>query len=312
MIRQAQRVVLVTGMSGAGRSSGLHILEDLGYEAIHNLPTSLLGRLLHRGDADAEEKKRPLAIDVDIRSRGFREGAFRDMLKPLRQREDIELKVVFFDCDDQVLRQRFTETRRRHPLAEDRPLMDGIRHERELLAPLRERADFLVDTSNLTLPALRDFLNGHFRLEVGSELTLSVTSFAYRRGLPREADLVFDVRFLANPHYEERLRPLTGRDAPVADYIRNDPAFQPFIDQLSTFLRTLLPHYEREGKTYLTIAVGCTGGRHRSVHVAELIAELIAVEGRAVTLRHRDLDGDAPPVDGDDGGEDDSRGNLRV
>ena len=303
MIRQAQHVVLVTGMSGAGRSSGLHILEDLGYEAIHNLPTSLLGRLLYRGDADAEEKKRPLAIDVDIRSRGFCEGAFRDMLKPLRQREDIELKVVFFDCDDQVLRQRFTETRRRHPLAEDRPLMDGIRHERELLAPLRERADLLVDTSNLTLPALRDFLNGHFRLEVGSELTLSVTSFAYRRGLPREADLVFDVRFLANPHYEERLRPLTGRDAPVADYIRNDPAFQPFIDQLSTFLRTLLPHYEREGKTYLTIAVGCTGGRHRSVHVAELIAELIAVEGRAVTLRHRDLDGDAPPVDGDDGGE---------
>ncbi len=312
MIRQAQRVVLVTGMSGAGRSSGLRILEDLGYEAIHNLPTSLLGRLLYRGDADAEEKKRPLAIDVDIRSRGFREGAFRDMLKPLRQREDIELKVVFFDCDDQVLRQRFTETRRRHPLAEDRPLMDGIRHERELLAPLRDRADLLVDTSNLSLPALRDFLNGHFRLEVGSELTLSVTSFAYRRGLPREADLVFDVRFLANPHYEERLRPLTGRDAPVADYIRNDPAFQPFIDQLSTFLRTLLPHYEREGKTYLTIAVGCTGGRHRSVHVAELIAELIAVEGRAVTLRHRDLDGDAPPVDGDDGGEDDGRENLRV
>ena len=312
MIRQAQRVVLVTGMSGAGRSSGLRILEDLGYEAIHNLPTSLLGRLLYRGDADAEEKKRPLAIDVDIRSRGFREGAFRDMLKPLRQREDIELKVVFFDCNDQVLRQRFTETRRRHPLAEDRPLMDGIRHERELLAPLRDRADLLVDTSNLSLPALRDFLNGHFRLEVGSELTLSVTSFAYRRGLPREADLVFDVRFLANPHYEERLRPLTGRDAPVADYIRNDPAFQPFIDQLSTFLRTLLPHYEREGKTYLTIAVGCTGGRHRSVHVAELIAELIAVEGRAVTLRHRDLDGDAPPVDGDDGGEDDGRGNLRV
>ena len=287
-------------MSGAGRSSGLRILEDLGYEAIDNLPISLLGRLLHPSGDDNDDKERPLAIDVDIRTRGFRDGAFRDLLSPLRQRDDVDVRVAFFDCDDQVLRRRFTETRRRHPLAEDRPLMDGIRHERELLSQLRDGADLLVDTSNLSLPALRDLLTGNFRLAAGSELTLSVTSFAYRRGLPREADLVFDVRFLANPHYEDALRTLSGRDAEVAAYIERDPAFQPFIEQISELVRSLLPHYEREGKTYLTIAIGCTGGRHRSVYVAEQIAALIAGEGRAVTLRHRELDADAPPLDEDD------------
>ncbi len=307
MTLPVQRVVLVTGMSGAGRSSGMRILEDLRYEAIDNLPISLLGRLLYPSGTREEDRKGPLAIDVDIRTRGFREGAFRDLLRPLRLREDIDLKVVFFDCDDQMLRRRFTETRRRHPLAEDRPLMDGIRHERELLAGLRDSADLLVDTSNLSLPALRDLLSGNFRLDIGSELTISVTSFAYRRGLPREADLVFDVRFLANPHYEETLRLLSGRDASVAAFIRGDPAFEPFIDQLSTFVRTLLPRYEHEGKTYLTIAIGCTGGRHRSVYVAELIGEMISSEGRAAILRHRELDGDAPPVD-----EDDDQGKLLV
>ncbi len=299
MTLQSQRIVLITGMSGAGRSSGLRILEDLGYEAIDNLPISLLGRLLFPSEEDGDDRKRPLAIDVDIRTRGFRDGAFRDMLKPLRQRADVAVGVVFFDCDDQVLRRRFTETRRRHPLAEDRPLMDGIRHERELLSPLRDSADLLVDTSNLSLPALRDLLSGNFRLDVGSELTLSVTSFAYRRGLPREADLVFDVRFLVNPHYADALRSLTGRDAPVATYIQKDPAFQPFIDQVCELIRSLLPHYEREGKTYLTIAVGCTGGHHRSVYVAERIAEMISEEGRAVTLRHRDLDVETPALDDD-------------
>ncbi len=301
MTRQSQRVVLITGMSGAGRSAGLRILEDLGYEAIDNLPISLLGRLLLPGDVESVDgKKRPLAIDVDIRTRGFGDGAFRDLLKPLRERGDIDVGVVFFDCDDQVLRRRFTETRRRHPLAEDRPLMDGLRHERELLSPLRDSADLLVDTSNLSLPALRDLLSGNFRLDVGSELTLSVTSFAYRRGLPREADLVFDVRFLVNPHYQDELRALTGRDAPVAAYIQKDPAFQPFIERVCELVRSLLPHYEREGKTYFTIAVGCTGGHHRSVYVAERIAEMIAEEGRAVTVRHRDLDAETSALDDDE------------
>ena len=303
MTQQLQRVVLITGMSGAGRSSGLRILEDLGYEAIDNLPITLLGRLLLPSGDESDGKTRPLAIDVDIRTRGFREGAFRDLLAPLRQRDDIDVKVVFFDCDDQILRRRFTETRRRHPLAEDRPLMDGIRHERELLQQLREGADLLVDTTNLSLPALRDLLTGTFRQDAGSELMLSVTSFAYRRGLPREADLVFDVRFLANPHYVDALRELTGRDTQVGAFIQEDPAYQPFIGQISELVRSLLPHYEREGKTYLTIAIGCTGGRHRSVYVAEQIAALIASDGRAVTLRHRELDADGPPINENDGQE---------
>ena len=239
MTRTAPRVVLVTGMSGAGRSSGLRILEDLGYEAIDNLPTSLLERLLHPGAAGSEADRRPLAIDVDIRSRGFREGALRDRLEPLRRRRDIDLSVAFFDCDDEVLRQRFTETRRRHPLAEDRPLMDGIRRERELLATLRDGADLLVDTSNLSLPGLRDLLHGNFRLEAGLRarpfgnlLRLSPRPAAAR---PTSCSMV---RFLANPHYREafaaahRTRAAGRRLHPPAD-----PAFRPFIDQLARFLR---------------------------------------------------------------------------
>ena len=303
MTKEPLRVVLITGMSGAGRSSGLRILEDLGYEAIDNLPISMVGRLLLPGGDESVGKARPLAIDIDIRTRGFREGALRDLLATLRQRDDIDVNVVFFDCDDQTLQRRFTETRRRHPLAEDRPLMDGIHHERELLLLIREDADLLVDTTNLSLPALRDLLNENFRFDAGSELHLLVTSFAYRRGLPREADLVLDVRFLANPYYVDALRELTGRHTQVGAYIRKDPAYQPFIDQVSKLVLSLVPHYEREGKTYLTIGFGCTGGRHRSVYIAEQIATLVTDEGRTVTLRHRELDVDGPSINVDDGQE---------
>ncbi len=288
------RVYLVTGMSGAGKTSALKILEDLGYEAIDNIPLSLLTRLLHSGAA-REEGAAPrhgaMAVGIDIRTRDFSSQAFLANLSPLMERDDIDLKIVFFDCDEDVLGRRYTETRRRHPLAEDRPLIDGIRHERELLAPLRARANIVIDTSEISLADFRRDLFARFQLDGGPELTASLVSFAYGKGLPREADLVFDVRFLANPHYDENLRARTGQDADVAAFIAADPNFPSFIENLSTLLFSLMPLYEREGKTYLTIAVGCTGGRHRSVFVAEHLAKMLEAKG-PVMLRHRDL-GDA-------------------
>ena len=283
------RILLVTGMSGAGRSAALAVLEDLGYEAIDNLPLSLLGRLLHRGGEGGLEAGSALAVDADIRTRGFRPDTLIAEIAALRARDDLTLTLVFFDCDDEVLRRRFTETRRRHPLAENRPLIDGIRHERQLLAGLRDSSELVVDTTDLTTAMLRALLGGHFRLKESPQMTTSVISFAYGRGVPREADLVIDVRFLANPHYEERLRPLTGLDDEVGEYIAADARFTPFFDRLAALIVSLLPHYAREGKTYLTLAFGCTGGRHRSVYVARRFAALLEGEGRPVDVRHRDI-----------------------
>ena len=285
------RVVLVTGMSGAGKSTALKMLEDLGYEAVDNIPLPLLANLLRGGQAPgAAPRHGALAADVDIRTRDFTAEGFLAQLGPLVARDDLDVRLLYLNCDDEILAHRYTETRRRHPLAEDRPLMDGIRLERELVARLREHADTAIDTSQLSPAELRRLLAGHFRLEGGPALSLSLVSFAYRRGLPREADLVFDVRFLANPHYDRTLRPLDGRDRDVGDFIAGDPAFAGFFDSLRRMIVELVPRYEQEGKTYLTIAVGCTGGRHRSVFVAERLAEALEETGRQFIVRHRDID----------------------
>lgn len=283
-------VVLVTGMSGAGKSTALKILEDLGYEAIDNLPLYLLGRLLApKDDGPPAARLDAVAVDVDIRTRDFGAAAFFSEIKPLEAREDLAVKLLFLDCDDNVLRRRFTETRRRHPLASDRPVTDGIAHERQLMSKLRDNADLVIDSSHLTIPEFQQLVTRHFALDAGPEMAVTVTSFSYRRGLPREADLVFDVRFLANPHYVEDLRPRSGRDDDVAAYIEKDPAFGPFFDSLSAMLVSLLPHYTREGKSYLTVAIGCTGGRHRSVYVAELLTRELGAHGHALSVHHRDL-----------------------
>lgn len=282
------RVLLVTGMSGAGKSSALKLLEDLGYEAVDNLPLSLIGGLIDP-DNLREAGTEAIAVSADFRTRDFSSDSFAALLDRLATRSDLRASLLFLDCDDDVLARRFTETRRRHPLADDRPVVDGIRLERSLLATTAKRADLVVDTSNLGPNDLRRLLAGHFSLASGDSLTVSVLSFSYRTGLPREADLVFDVRFLANPHYVEELRPGTGRDAAVGDYIARDAAYPSFIESISQLLLSLLPHYQREGKSYLTVAVGCTGGRHRSVFVAEQLTEQLANAGRPVILRHRDL-----------------------
>ena len=279
-------IVLVTGMSGAGKTSALKALEDIGYEAVDNLPLGLLERLLepHAGEAGA------LAIGIDIRTRDLDSSAFSRQFDSLLAQAELDVTLVFLDCDDDVLGRRFTETRRRHPLATDRPVNDGIRLERQRLAWLRERADLVVDTTLNAPSELKRRLTGHFGLDESRGLRLFVTSFAYRRGLPREADLVFDVRFLANPHYEPELQPLSGRDAKVADFIAADSAFAPFFGSLVAMLEGLIPAYEREGKSYLTIALGCTGGRHRSVFVAERLAASLGDKGWPASVGHRDLE----------------------
>ena len=284
------QVVLVTGMSGAGKSTALKVLEDLGYEAIDNLPLYLLSRLLApKDDGLSAARLGAIAVDVDIRTRDFDADGFLTEITSLSARGDLALSLMFLDCDDNVLRRRFTETRRRHPLANDRPVVDGIAHERRLMMRLRDNADLVIDSSHLAIPEFRQLMTHHFALDAGPEMAVSVTSFSYRRGLPREADLVFDVRFLANPHYIYALRPRSGKDADVAAYIEQDPAFASFFGSLASMLVDLLPHYAREGKSYLTVAIGCTGGRHRSVYVAERLSQELHANGHAVAVHHRDL-----------------------
>jgi UPF0042 nucleotide-binding protein len=281
-----RRVVLVTGMSGAGKTVALKALEDAGYEAVDNLPLSLLSSLVRPDD----RVDRPIAIGVDTRTRDFGTGPFLSAIDRLKAEQALNVNVLFVDCDDEVLRRRFTETRRRHPLAADRPVVDGILAERSLIHALRDRADVILDTSSLPQAELRRQVQERFALDAKAGLAVSIISFAYRHGLPREADLVFDVRFLANPHYVAALEPLTGRDKAVGDYIRDDPGFAPFVESLTVMLRNLLPRYEREGKSYLTVAIGCTGGKHRSVFVAELLAAQLRQLDYRVVLVHRDME----------------------
>lgn len=288
----ATRVVLVTGMSGAGRSTALRVLEDEGYEAIDNLPLSLINAVVNEVGL-----QRPVAIGVDVRNRDFAVGPVLAQIDGLAADSRFALSLLFVDCDDEVLGRRYTETRRRHPLAQGRPVADGIALERRLVAPLRERADVVIDTSSLTPAALRGRLLARFGLAGTQGMAVFITSFSYRYGLPREADVVFDVRFLANPYYDPALRLFSGQDAEVADYVAGDPAFSPFFARLTEMLDDLLPRYEREGKSYLTIGIGCTGGRHRSVFVAERLAAWLCERSRLVHLTHRDVAREAARAD---------------
>jgi len=284
------QVLLVTGMSGAGKSSALKALEDLGYEAVDNLPLSLVGAVL-------DEPRRPwqqrdaLAIAVDVRTRDFSVAAFLEAKAEMESRLGLAVRCLFLDCDDEALRRRYTETRRRHPLADRPTLPESIAAERQLLQPIADLADRVLDTTYLSATDLRRVIAGEFRLEHAAGMVVTVISFSYARGLPREADLVFDVRFLSNPHYVPELRPLTGRDAAVGAYVAADAGFADFFAALTGMLRLLLPRYRDEGKSYLTIAFGCTGGRHRSVYLAERLAALLTAEGQTVGLVHREVGG---------------------
>jgi RNase adapter protein RapZ len=282
------RILLVTGMSGAGKSTALKSLEDLGWETVDNLPLLLLNRLLVTKSPEGASDDRPLAIGIDSRTRGFDAAEIVQQIKQLRARGD-DIATLFLDCSGAELERRFSETRRRHPLALDRPAADGIARERELLAPLRRWADHLIDTSKSTSNDLRLDMRTRFGEPVSSAPTLSVMSFGFARGVPHNADLVFDMRFLRNPHWDEKLRPMSGLDQPVADYVAEDPAYEDAVSKIEDLLLLLLPRYEAEGKAYIAIAFGCTGGRHRSVHVATRVGERLRRAGFSPTVAHRDL-----------------------
>jgi len=277
-----RRIVLVTGLSGAGKASILRALEDLGFETVDNPPLAVLEALL------AEPGTTPLAAGVDARTRGFAPEAAA-LLARLRANPALHLDLVFATAEEAVLLRRYSETRRRHPLAVSGPVADGIQRETALLAPLREAADLVIDTSDLPLPELRRLVERRFGEPGGPGMAVSVVSFAYPKGLPREADLVFDLRFLRNPHYDPALRPLTGRDAAVTAFIEADPDWVPFWTRMTGLLDPLFPRWLAEGKKYLTIALGCTGGRHRSVLAAERLAHHLASQGWRVDLTHREL-----------------------
>lgn len=295
---EPKRILLVSGLSGAGKSTALRTLEDMGWEVVDNLPLLLLDRLLNTPlpeGSDSGDESRPLALGVDSRTRGFEASAIVARIKKLRTDHGHDVDTLFLDCAGTELERRYSETRRRHPLAQDRPAADGIARERELMEPLRRWSSHVIDTTQMATNALQQDIRSRFGLGKATEPTLTILSFGFSRGLPRNADLVFDLRFLRNPYWDESLRQRTGLDADVAAYVAEDPAYETVVGQIETLLLTLLPRYHQEGKAYVTVAFGCTGGRHRSVHVAERVAKNLRNAGFSPTVSHRNLE--SAPLD---------------
>lgn len=284
---QPQHILLVTGLSGAGKTTALRVLEDLGWEAIDNFPIRLLGRLI--GSAASEGPRMPLAIGFDTRTRGFDPADVIGRVKSLAQRQDIVLTTLFLDCNSAELERRYNETRRRHPMASERPVRTGIQAERELLEPLRRWADAVLDTSAFSSNDLQQAVRAQFANSAPQDMAVIVSSFGFARGMPPLADLVFDMRFLDNPHWVPELREQTGLDPAVGDHIRQDPAYDIAFAQIRALLGTLLPRYRAQGKAYVNIAFGCTGGRHRSVFTAERMAQALREDGFSPTVLHRNL-----------------------
>lgn len=283
--KKPKQIVLVTGPSGAGRTTAIRVLEDLGFEAIDNLPMGMVTRLV-----EASTAQRPLALGIDTRNRDFTTAGFLDLVKHLHALRGTEATILYLDCRVAVLLQRFSETRRRHPMApEDRP-QAGILREMDLLSAVRDTADVLIDTSDLNVHQLRDEVERWFAPEGGRQLAVSVQSFSYKRGLPTGVDMVLDCRFLSNPYWNPALRAMDGRDADVADHVRKDERFEPFQARVLDLTQFLIPAYQAEGKTHLSIAFGCTGGQHRSVFMAETTAKALAEQGLQVSIRHRELE----------------------
>jgi UPF0042 nucleotide-binding protein len=280
-------VLVVTGMSGAGRSSAAKILEDLGYTVIDNLPPRLLVPAAESHDLP-EKRHKHLAVVIDSRG-GLPIQELRDAVKEL-SREGVMTRVVFLDADDDVIVSRYEENKRPHPLGHE-TISDSIAAERELLDDLREEADVIVDTSNLNIHELRDRLTAQFsEEEMARPMRVSIRSFGFKNGTPRDIDLLFDVRFLPNPHWVPELRPLRGTDERVAEYVMGEEAAKEFVDRADEMLAFLIPHFEAEGKSYLSVGIGCTGGHHRSVAIAEELRRRLAQHGITATVRHRDIE----------------------
>lgn len=282
----APRVLIITGLSGAGRSTAINALDDLGYEALDNFPLSLFEALI----APVIGTPAPIAIGVESRTRGFSARALTETVDTLRSTWRAGAMLVFLDCSDEELLARFSQTRRRHPLAPAEDPATGIARERDVLAELREHADVLIDTTGLTPHELKADLAARFSLDLSAGMSVTLQSFSYKRGTPPGADMVIDTRFLGNPYWEDELRALDGRDDRIQVFVRSDPLYAAFFRKLCEMVTMLLPAYRAEGKAYFTIAFGCTGGRHRSVSVAEHLAHHLAEEGWPVSVRHRELE----------------------
>ena len=286
---EPQRILLVTGMLGAGKTTVLRELEDLGWEALDNFPVRFLRRLIGKEGERSEGDNTPLAIGFDCRTRGFQPEEIIARVKQLAARSDLQVTTLFLDCSGAELERRFDETRRRHHLAHDLPVGAGIAAERELLAPLRRWADMLIDTTRFSQNELKQAIRERFAEQSPKGVTVTVSSFGFARGVPPAADLVFDMRFLDNPHWVPELREQTGLDAPVGKHVESDPAFGSAFARIRDLLVELLPRYAAQGKTYVNVAVGCTGGRHRSVYMAEKLAAALRDAGFAPTVLHRNL-----------------------
>jgi UPF0042 nucleotide-binding protein len=279
------RIIFVTGPSGAGRTTAIRVLEDLGYEGIDNIPLSLVPRLI-----EGQPLGRPIALGLDVRNRDFNATALIELIDTLTRDPRVSLDVLYLDCAPSVLIRRFSETRRRHPLAPAETPAQGVEREIDLLAPIRVRADHLIDTTELNQHDLKAEVAGLFDTSATGRLSVSVQSFSYKRGVLRGVDMIFDCRFLANPHWVPELRPLDGRDPRVEAFVRADPRFPEFFHKLQDLFLFLLPAHLEEGKAHLSIGFGCTGGQHRSVAVAELVGNALAEAGWPVSKRHRELE----------------------
>lgn len=300
--RSGQMLVIVTGMSGAGRTTAINTLEDLGFEALDNLPLALVERLV----ATPGDEVHPIAVGVAARTRGFSARALAALVDRLRHSQGLRALLVFLDCEDETLLSRFNQTRRRHPLAPEEDVRTGIARERDILADVRARADVVIDTSTLSPHGLKREISDRFAPQLSADLAVAVQSFSYKRGVPLEANMALDCRFLRNPYWDAALRGLDGRDPAIQGFVREDPLFRDFFGKLCELLLMLLPAYRAEGKAYFCVALGCSGGRHRSVALGELLAARLREADWPAILRHRELElspGDSPDAGDSAGGK---------
>lgn len=283
---QSQRIVLVTGPAGAGRSTAINALEDLGFEAIDNIPLSLIPRLIGGTETGAQ----PLALGIDARNRDFSIEGLLELAGVLSEQSGLTCELLYLDCLPDVLQRRYSETRRRHPLAPDESPADGIAREIALLEDVKARADILLDTSELTVHELKAEIENRFSTTTGQGMALSIHSFSYKRGLPQGLDMVFDCRFLRNPHWNPELRDDTGLDLGVFEYVSADKRYDAFVKHIMELLAVVLPGCLDEGKAHFSVGFGCTGGKHRSVALTEAVAAALAENGWQVSTRHRELE----------------------
>jgi UPF0042 nucleotide-binding protein len=280
------KIIIITGLSGSGKSYAIKSLEDMGFFCVDNLPSALVPKFVELCSQSDKGVTR-IALGIDAREKDFF-GGFGKLIDELQDGNDLE--VLFFEASDEVLARRFSESRRPHPVAKGKPLSEAIRLERQMMDEVRKKADRIIDTSSLTIHQLRDELSKNYRDSGSQKLTLSLTSFGFKYGVPYDADLVFDVRFLPNPNFVPLLKDMTGKQKPVQEFVRKKGLSAVFLRKVSGLLDFLLPLYTQEGKNYLTIAIGCTGGRHRSVSIVEFLKDRMKDKGLDITVRHRDIE----------------------